>query len=164
MFYFSTVCLFVGSVCQVAKKNYCLAGKLPISVCSLSGVLMEFFLLFPISSYIQLCMYLCLCMGGGNDNCESSGGFVRRKFIEITAEIGDYVWSKFSDNWQFVCDCFHLSCLMMEFFPSFHRSSCTLDCGLDGLCDSVDDTPVCLCPYGRTGSLCNEGKIKSNLV
>lgn len=44
---------------------------------------------------------------------------------------------------------------------SFHYSEpCLLDCGIEGVCDnSKDGISRCLCPFGKSGNKCEEGKI-----
>ncbi|CAH1991851.1 unnamed protein product [Acanthoscelides obtectus] len=45
---------------------------------------------------------------------------------------------------------------------SKQQKLCLLDCGPGGGCslDEAEDEPVCLCPLGRGGQRCEEGKIK----
>uniref|UniRef100_A0A6P7GPW9 Uncharacterized protein LOC114341493 n=1 Tax=Diabrotica virgifera virgifera TaxID=50390 RepID=A0A6P7GPW9_DIAVI len=43
---------------------------------------------------------------------------------------------------------------------------CPLDCGPGGGCslENADESPMCLCPLGRGGERCNEGRSSSNFI
>nr|CAH7733930.1 unnamed protein product [Callosobruchus chinensis] len=43
---------------------------------------------------------------------------------------------------------------------------CLLDCGPGGGCslDEAEEEPMCLCPLGRGGERCEEGKSKCNII
>lgn len=49
---------------------------------------------------------------------------------------------------------------------SFHYSEpCLLDCGIEGVCDnSKDSVSRCLCPFGKSGNKCEEGKDFSSVM
>ena len=58
----------------------------------------------------------------------------------------------------------------MNQFLSFSTAECNLDCGLDGVCDNSEGgggggagggvgNARCMCPFGKAGKACIDGKL-----
>lgn len=67
---------------------------------------------------------------------------------------------------NFKINCIHLFYSILKYYYSlvFNFRICNLECGSDGTCDNSEGTSRCMCPFGKTGNNCMEGKCWNNWI